>query len=541
MHSLHRPRVAALIVAAAALLTGAPAANAQVPPDRVFLTPSADQAPRALGPGVLRERRVDLNPLALGGPTTPPAERLFLDLFADVSYVAVRDRAVRHESGLTWYGHLEGLPLSSAVFAVADGVVAGHVASPLGQLTLAQEPDGGYLVQQVAFEVARPDDAVRPPTGAAGTGTATSPGLDLTRRPASAASAVVDLLVVYSTAATDAFGGAAQFEAAVAVGVGLLDAALRSAGTGGARLTGVREVGYAHSGDIFTSLANLQNGVDGVLDDVYAMRELYAADVVVLVTERRDARHCGLGYVAAGFPDFAFGVLEGRDCTQGLMLAHVVGHGLGLHHDWFATTDGGLRPSSKGYVSLAGRFATVMALPDHCAAAGVPCTQLPAFSSPLSPHGGLPIGVAAGTRTTCTAGEVDSPPCDADAAATLAESVPLVAAYRVHSRLDGGQSLLPGQSISAQAAGCSLTYQADGNLVAYQGGVPYFHSSTHGTPAGRAAMQLDGNFVLYDAAGAPVWATGTAGNPGAHLEIQLDCDVVLYSDDGAPLWASGTP
>jgi hypothetical protein len=54
-------------------------------------------------------------------------------------------------------------------------------------------------------------------------------------------------------------------------------------------------------------------------------------------------------------------------------------------------------------------------------------------------------------------------------------------------------------------------------------------------------MQLDGNFVLYDAAGAPVWATGTAGNPGAHLEIQLDCDVVLYSDDGAPLWASGTP
>ena len=108
--------------------------------------------------------------------------------------------------------------------------------------------------------------------------------------------------------------------------------------------------------------------------------------------------------------------------------------------------------------------------------------------------------------------------------------------------LVGGQRLLSGQSIQAEAAACRLVFQTDGNLVAYEEGVAYWSARTAGVATGgSAAMQSDGNFVVYDAAGVPRWHTRTAGNPGAFLVIQNDCDVVLRSAGGAALWSSGRP
>jgi hypothetical protein len=57
---------------------------------------------------------------------------------------------------------------------------------------------------------------------------------------------------------------------------------------------------------------------------------------------------------------------------------------------------------------------------------------------------------------------------------------------------------------------------------------------------GFAIMQLDGNFVVYDAGGTPVWDSGTVGNDGAYLAVQDDGDMVIYRTDGAAAWWSGT-
>ena len=106
--------------------------------------------------------------------------------------------------------------------------------------------------------------------------------------------------------------------------------------------------------------------------------------------------------------------------------------------------------------------------------------------------------------------------------------------------LVGGQWLLAGQSIQAEGAACRLVFQTDGNLVAYNKGVAYWHSRTAGAASGGSAvMQTDGNFVVYDAAGVARWSTGTAGNPGAFLVIERDCNVVLLAAGGADLWSSG--
>jgi len=53
-----------------------------------------------------------------------------------------------------------------------------------------------------------------------------------------------------------------------------------------------------------------------------------------------------------------------------------------------------------------------------------------------------------------------------------------------------------------------------------------------------AAMQADGNFVLYTAQGTPWFASGTAGNPGAYVAIQNDANVVVYSAQDVALWAA---
>jgi hypothetical protein len=53
-------------------------------------------------------------------------------------------------------------------------------------------------------------------------------------------------------------------------------------------------------------------------------------------------------------------------------------------------------------------------------------------------------------------------------------------------------------------------------------------------------MQLDGNFVIYNAANQAVFASNTAGNPGAQLDLQQQCTLVVRHPNGQVLWSSGS-
>jgi hypothetical protein len=53
-----------------------------------------------------------------------------------------------------------------------------------------------------------------------------------------------------------------------------------------------------------------------------------------------------------------------------------------------------------------------------------------------------------------------------------------------------------------------------------------------------AALQTDGNFVLYEGSSA-LWATYTKNNTGAlHLTVQSDGNVVIYTSGNAAAWAT---
>jgi cell wall-associated NlpC family hydrolase len=107
--------------------------------------------------------------------------------------------------------------------------------------------------------------------------------------------------------------------------------------------------------------------------------------------------------------------------------------------------------------------------------------------------------------------------------------------------LTPGTVLGPDQSVTSPSGSHVLVYQRDGNLVLYRVN-PWRALWSSGTPFGLpgfAAMQPDGNFVIYGCLGAAAWSTKTQGRPNAWAAVQDDGNFVIYHGL-TPIWASGT-
>ena len=96
-------------------------------------------------------------------------------------------------------------------------------------------------------------------------------------------------------------------------------------------------------------------------------------------------------------------------------------------------------------------------------------------------------------------------------------------------------ALFPGGRLQSPNRQFLLIYQDDGNLVLYdqRSGAVKWASNTDGATAGRAALQRDGRFVVYDAEGTPRWTSGSGPGRGAVLVLQDDGNVVVRGQDGA--------
>lgn len=105
-------------------------------------------------------------------------------------------------------------------------------------------------------------------------------------------------------------------------------------------------------------------------------------------------------------------------------------------------------------------------------------------------------------------------------------------------RLQKGEKLEVGQSLTSENGAYKVLLQDDGNLVLYSGDTAVWSTETNGQPVVRAEVQQDGNFVLYTAE-KPVWHSDTKGAKDVRLILQDDRNLVLYGFDG-PAWSSET-
>jgi len=446
---------------------------------------SAKRLPSSPGAeeGARRSRVVRIDPSRLRDPKAAlqqpsptfqkrSASRLRLNLFPDLNTVLHVERTeFLPEGRYVAHGVVEGAP-GSLVLISADGDVLAATISIPGQeaIKVRYLGQGLHEVVQLDSSQFRPCNPLTPELSKISDSAKSK--ADLTPKSqasgAAAATSVLDIMVVYTSAAKTGAGGDAGIRSLINLAVAEAnDTYVRSLVAAELHLVYAGEVAYTESGDATTDLNRLQNPTDGQLDGVHALRNQYGADLVCLFTEAMNY-YAGLGYVMnpprAGFADHAFTVVRRMFANGQYVFAHEIGHNLGCQHDRNNATASGSFAYSYGHRFVAGitTYRTVMAY-----APGVP---IPHFSNPSVTYKGVATGVSAGQATA------------ADNAQTLNLTVPVAAGFR-------------GQVNVVQMASATMTVsEGDGNVlvsVVRSGDVSRSSSVWYSVSNGTAVAGLD--------------------------------------------------
>ncbi|MFN8060478.1 MAG: M12 family metallo-peptidase [Vicinamibacterales bacterium] len=350
-------------------------------------------------------------------------DRLMLDLMPGRELRATRTSLATTSGGsVIWSGAADDDPGSLVTLTVNGDVMVGEVYLTNGEHFRVDVGDqGDALIRAAAWPFASGDDTKAPT--AALVVPAADPAAGAVELPPAAADdgTTVDVLVVYTPGARDREGGEASIRAKIDTAIaGSNDAYARSQIVQRLRLVHVEEIAYADSGNDDTDLTRLQATSDGFLDGVHALRNQYAADLVLLVTRSTGTGFfSGLAYVmsslSTNFAPWSFAV-----CTSPLtfLFAHEMAHTMGAGHGDSA----GLFSYSRGFTDQR-TFQTLMGGQVPCSS----CTRLLQLSSPNLLYQGVATGV----------------PDVHDNARTLNASAQYVAKFRLSGALDGDADALP--------------------------------------------------------------------------------------------------
>jgi|GEM_PF-783848 len=267
---------------------------------------------------------------------------------------------------------------------------------------------------------------------------------------------VIDVLVVYTPAARVGEGGVAAIEALIELAAAETNAANAASGLDHrVRIVHMAETNYVESGNHYTDLTRLNGFFDGHMDEVRGLRDAYAADCQMLITDGLDT--CGNGYLWNDPPNpqfslFASSVVSRHCAVSNLSFAHELGHNFGCDHEHGAGT-GGAYGYSHGHRTTSGSRRTIMALP--------PGLRVPRFSDPSATWVGESLGVPAGQ------------PLAADNVSSLPQVTPLVAGFRdaLPNPVGEGMTTGAGTVLELAHAGSNEVAQGDFRLLA-SGGVP---------------------------------------------------------------------
>ena len=219
--------------------------------------------------------------------------------------------------------------------------------------------------------------------------------------------ATIDVAVVYTPAARDATGGAAEIGALIDLWVAETNQAYAASGVRHrVELVGRSEVEYVESGDSYIDIRRLADPSDGHMDEAHTLRDRVGADLVHLIEETRDVR--GLAYLPG-----AFGLTA--HSAGGLVFAHELGHNLGLRHDrsWHRAIHLGSRspffnrsgerldpaygwvnpPATGREAASHRRWHTIMAISYSCV---FDCSPILRFSNARQNYNGDPLGAPYG-------------------------------------------------------------------------------------------------------------------------------------------------
>ena len=501
--------------------------------------PHGNGFPELPTPRELRSRsaRIDIDRLSAARSEVAQGRphHLRLNLFADAGFDALIERTAPTASGYTLTGRLADEPLSMVVVAVNGGHVAGTVWSSRGIHSIRARGTAAAVRQldpsvegRCGARDASPEE--KPLSPSLGPNSITREPLSVDPPKTNAAAlnvapqmdsahplddgSTIDVLVVYPAEVRRVEGGHRAMRALLDRDIAMTNEAYRTSGAK-QRITLVAATEIDLPPLTVNSRRNnvvikLASKSDGYLDEVHALRDSYAADLVTLhigsvlrfipflsewpVPLTRDNMPAGWETAAFNAPtsiDWSNYVGVGSNLVLldepvfsvsssiGFGLAHHLGHNMGLHHERgdyyiYGRPDSSLRPLlpalhpySHGYQvpdpsAQWGKRGTIMALGQ----------ALPRFSNPRQRYqddSGVPLGVPGEEWTT----SADGP---ADAVRTLNNTRRLVANYRASAarctyRLSPPPPDVPASGgeyrISVEAPrGCAWAARGDGDGVA---------------------------------------------------------------------------
>ena len=280
---------------------------------------------------------------------------LRLHLFDDAVFEAVVTDTGPTSAGYWLTGHLVGQELASVTLVVNGEVVAGTVRAPGGTYAIRWVGNDLYAIRQLdptAFLPLESDvllPPAPPPPEPARVEPIRPPARSAVRPSAAAAPPAedgsrIDILVVYTPAARVKYGGVRALWA-------LFDLAITETNQAYADSAVIQRVHLAHAAEVSyvegasspaTILNHLTRPSDGYMDEVHALRDRYAADIVHLLA---DGLGGGIAHLAvvrrgdapSGRPQEAFNVAFN---PAGGLFAHENGHNMGLGHDRYDVRGG---------------------------------------------------------------------------------------------------------------------------------------------------------------------------------------------------------
>ena len=404
---------------------------------------------------------------------------LTLNLFDDAVFPAVIDMvAPTGSGGYALFGRLDGIELGTVTLVVNGDVVAGTVRTPATTYAVRSTGRGGYVVREVdPAQVLNNMEPLAPvrPDAAAGSSDLLPSSREGADSRATDEGPVIDVAVFYTSAVRDAEGGTAAVEALIDLFVAETNEAYgRSNVVQRINLVWKDEVAYTDNetkvGRQDVNLERFQDPADGHVDEIHAIRDVFAADLVHVIVGGQDC--AGFAFimteVSHGFEASAFSITtSGCADLGGLVFAHELSHNMGLRHDRYAVKEAGNLdatnanrpyPYSYGYVnqrafeanaSASARWRTVMAAAsdDQCGRAGFDCPPVFHFSNPDQSLNGDALGVPGDQMSL----SVDGP---ANARRSLDDTRQTVARFRASSARDTcTYALAPNRQLALPAGG----------------------------------------------------------------------------------------
>jgi hypothetical protein len=431
--------------------------------DAVVSGDVVNQVNAGLDRSVMRSRLVALDVTKLPNPRVQPLgmrqPSLSLELFPDVFVVGVFERFDPHPTGVTWVGHVENVAGSSVTLAYSDGLMTGSVVMPSGAFQIRPAPEDVraanrqpagevHLISQIN-QAALPREAEPIDPGISAAAMASVKDVVMADT-----AGTIDVMIVYTPIAQAAAGGPAGMTNLINIGISETNTTYAKSGVlHRVRLVHSALVNYTETSSFSTNLNNLRVGLSG-LGGVLALRDQHRADLVMMLVHPTAPDACGIAYVmnsvTPAFESAGYSVTDTSCVTPGLTVAHEWGHNMGAHHDWYVSQSLLPYTYSHGFANtkVGQRWRTVMSYNDVCVVQGFNCTRLLSWANPdnrLNPFcaagtfacagnlwylPGEAMGIAGGTKSTCTVGSLANNDCDADDRRALNNTAMTVANLR---------------------------------------------------------------------------------------------------------------